>query len=97
MAIVKVDESFNFFSPFSAKLKEGGPTQGEVYEYRIGEIVGWKDYFNSPKLILRVGSGSLWGYNGYIDLELAKYGSYILEYYSVMSEGESSVPPVATN
>lgn len=68
MAIVKVDQTFNYYSPFSAKLTEGGPKPSDVYEYRIGEIVGWKNYNTSPKLILRVGSGSLWGYNGFIDL-----------------------------
>jgi hypothetical protein len=87
MAIVKVDASFNYYSPFNAKLTEGGPKQNDIYEYRIGEIVGWKNYYNSPKLILRVGSGSQWGYYGFIDLELSKYANYIEGYYSVLSEG----------
>lgn len=52
--------------------------------------MGWKNYYNNPKLILRVGSGSLWGYNGFIDLELSKYANYIVEYYSVESEGEAA-------
>lgn len=31
MAIVKVDQIFNYYSPFNAKLTEGGPKASEVY------------------------------------------------------------------
>jgi len=66
MAIIKVDDSFNYYSPFSANLNQGGP--GLIYEYRVAEIVGWKDYFANPQVILRGGIGEQWGYNGYITL-----------------------------
>lgn len=33
MAIIKVDDSFNYYSPFSANLNQGGP--GQIYEYRV--------------------------------------------------------------
>ena len=77
-AILKVDDSFNFYSSFKNEL---GPAASEVYEYRIAEIVGWKN--SQKKLTLRGGPGLFWGYNGYIDLDLQTYGHYIDSFYSV--------------
>jgi hypothetical protein len=77
-AILKVDDSFNFYSSFKAELSA---SPSEVYEYRIAEIVGWKNA--QKKLTLRAGPGLFWGYNGYVDLDLQKYGHYVDSYYSV--------------
>lgn len=66
MAIIKVDDAFNYYSPFRSSLASGGLTS--FYEYRVAEVVGWKDYNSSPKVILRAGPGEHWGYNGFIDL-----------------------------
>lgn len=79
MAVLKVDEAFNYFSPFKPVLTQGGPTA--FYEYRVAEVLGWKNA--QSKVILRAGPGEQWGYNGFIDLELASYGKYITEYYAV--------------
>ena len=49
----------------------------------MAEVVGWKDAQKSVKVILRAGPGEQWGFNGYIDLELDKYGKYIVEYQAV--------------
>jgi hypothetical protein len=66
MAIVKVDDAFNYYSPFGGSLTAGGPSS--VYEYRVAEVLGWKDYLGSVKVILRAGAGEHWGFNGFIDL-----------------------------
>lgn len=65
-AVIKVDDSFNYYSPFANTLRVGGPTF--VYEYRVAELVGWKDGQSSTKLILRAGPGLQWGYDGYMQL-----------------------------
>jgi hypothetical protein len=31
MAIIKVDEAFNYYSPFSSSLIQGGPSPAQVY------------------------------------------------------------------
>ena len=64
MAVLKVDEAFNYFSPFNAILTKGGPTS--FYEFRVAEVLGWKN--GQSKVILRAGPGDQWGYNGFIDL-----------------------------
>lgn len=76
-AIVKVDEAFNYYSSFKGELIS---TPAEVYEYRVAEIVGWKS--SQKKIILRAGPGAFWGFNGYIELDLQKYGHYVDSYYS---------------
>ena len=76
--MLKVDDSFNFYSSFKAEL---GGASSEAYEYRIAEIVGWKN--SQKKLTLRAGPGLFWGYNGYIDLDLQNSGHYIDSFYSV--------------
>lgn len=75
MAVIKTDAAFNYFSAFNQKLTVGGPS--EVFEYRVAEIVGWKEAITNLKIILRTGPGDQWGFNGFIDLEVAKYGKYI--------------------
>lgn len=77
-AILKVDDTFNYFNSLSPVLSNN-PT--DVFEYRIAEILGWKS--KQEKVILRAGMGEGWGYGGFIDLDLAKYGKYIEEYYVV--------------
>lgn len=77
LAIIKVDESFNYYNSFKGELSGSA---GEVYEYRVAEIVGWKN--SQKKIILRAGPGAFWGFNGYIELDLQKYGHYIDSYYS---------------
>ena len=66
MAVIKVDSAFNFYSPFSQVLTQGGPKT--FYEYRVAEVLGWKDALKNPKVILRAGPGQQWGFNGFIDL-----------------------------
>ena len=68
MAVIKVDHTFNYYSPFNPVLTQGGPKS--VYEYRVAEVVGWKDAQKNLKVILRAGPGEQWGYNGFIDLNL---------------------------
>lgn len=77
-AIIKVDDSFNYYSSFKNDLSAA---ESEVYEYRVAEIVGWKN--SQKKVTLRAGPGLFWGYNGYIDLDLQKYSHYVDSYYSV--------------
>lgn len=55
MAVIKVDSAFNFYSPFSQVLTQGGPKT--FYEYRVAEVLGWKDALKNPKVILRAGPG----------------------------------------
>jgi hypothetical protein len=85
-AIVKVDDSFNFYSSFKGDLSA---TVGEFYEYRIAEVVGWKSM--QKKITLRAGPGLFWGYNGYIDLDLQKYSHYIDSYYGVTVATKSNI------
>jgi hypothetical protein len=53
----------------------------DYFEYRVAEIVGWKN--TQKKMTLRAGPGTFWGFNGYIDLDLAQYASYVDSYYAV--------------
>ena len=87
LAVFKVDPSFNFYSSFKENLS---PSLGEdsVWEYRVGEVLGWKS--RQEKLILRVGPGDGWGYGGFIDLPLKKYGHYVAEYYHISTNPETS-------
>lgn len=64
-AIIKIDDSFNFYSSFNTNLNT---KVTEFYEYRVAEIVGWKNA--QKKITLRAGPGALWGFNGYMDLDL---------------------------
>ena len=77
-AILKVDDSFNYYSSFSANLNA---KVNEVYEYRVAEVVGWKNM--QKKVLLRAGPGVFWGFNGYLELDLEKYKEYVEEYYVV--------------
>lgn len=77
-AIIKVDDTFNYFNSLSPVLS-GNPT--DVFEYRVAEVLGWKS--KQEKVILRAGMGEGWGYGGFVDLDLAKNGKYIEEYYVV--------------
>ena len=52
-----------------------------MYEYRIGEIVGWKN--KGEDLIVRVGSGEGWGYNGFGIINVNKHKDYIQEMYTL--------------
>jgi hypothetical protein len=47
----------------------------------VAEVVGWKN--TQQKITIRAGPGAFWGFNGYIDLDLQKYGRYIEDYYGV--------------
>lgn len=80
-AVLKVDDAFNYYSPFGGSLITGGPTS--IFEYRVAELVGWKDGQSSAKVILRAGPGEQWGFDGYMQLELSKFSGYIQEYYKV--------------
>lgn len=77
-AIIRVDDSFNFYSSFRAELSIA---QSEFYEYRVAEVVGWKN--GQKKLTLRAGPGTFWGYNGYLELDLEKNAHYLDSFYSV--------------
>ncbi len=65
-AVLKVDDAFNYYSPFGGSLIPGGPTS--IFEYRVAELVGWKDGQSSAKVILRAGPGEQWGFDGYMQL-----------------------------
>jgi hypothetical protein len=84
-AIVKVDDAFNYYSSFKNELNTA---VGETYEYRVAEIVGWKN--GQKRVILRAGPGVFWGFNGYIDLDLQKYGHYVDSIYSVSLAANSN-------
>lgn len=83
-AILRVGDDFNYYSAFKPQL--GSPNQ-EVLEYRVAEIVGWKE--GQQKLVLRAGPGPMWGYGGYADLDLQSHSHLVESYYS-FSLGESS-------
>jgi hypothetical protein len=78
-AIIKVDDSFNYYSPFNSKLDSA--QLPNYFEYRVAEIVGWKNM--QKKMTLRAGPGLFWGFEGYIDLDLSQYAAYIDSYYAV--------------
>lgn len=43
------------------------------------------------KITLRAGPGAFWGFNGYIDLDLQKYGRYIEDYYAVVVNSKKNI------
>jgi hypothetical protein len=62
--IVKVYNSMNYYS--SSNLSPLENVSGENFEYRVGEIVGWKN--KGLDLVVRIGSGEGWGFNGFANL-----------------------------
>lgn len=54
---------------------------GEHYEYRVGEIVGWRN--KGDDLVVRLGLGDGWGYNGFAQLNNNKHKNLIVEMYTV--------------
>lgn len=54
---------------------------GEMYEYRVGEVVGWKN--KGEDIIVRVGSGEGWGYNGFGTFNVVKHKDLIQEIYTL--------------
>jgi hypothetical protein len=69
-AVVKINDGFNYYSSFNSQI--GGEVSeskvGDVSDLRIGEIVGWRNAQQSLKLIMRMGVGQQWGFNGFIDM-----------------------------
>lgn len=55
LAVIKVDNAFNYYSPFRSMLTPGGPK--EMFEFRVAEVVGWKNAQTKTKVILRAGPG----------------------------------------
>ncbi len=43
------------------------------------------------KITLRAGPGSFWGFNGYIDLDLQRYGKYIEDYFAVVVNSKGNI------
>jgi hypothetical protein len=78
---LRVGDDFNYYSAFKPQL---GSTSQEVMEYRVAEIVGWKD--NQQKLVLRAGPGPIWGFGGYADLDLQSHSQLVEAYYSAALE-----------
>jgi hypothetical protein len=80
-ALLRVGDDFNYYSAFKPQL---GSANQEMLEYRVAEIVGWKDGQN--KIVLRAGPGPMWGYGGYADFDLQNYSHLVEAYYSVSLE-----------
>lgn len=55
--------------------------EGEHFEYRVGEIVGWRN--KGDDLVVRLGMGDGWGYNGFAQLNMNKHKNIIVEMYTV--------------
>jgi len=55
--------------------------EGQNYEYRVGEVVGWKNKGND--IVVRLGLGDGWGYNGFATLNIDKHSKLIEEFYTV--------------
>jgi hypothetical protein len=69
----------NFYSSQHPNVLEN--IDGENYEYRVGEIVGWKN--KGKDVVVRLGLGDGWGYNGFANLNLEKHSKIIEEFYTV--------------
>jgi len=57
--------------------------------------LGWRS--KQSKLILRAGPGEGWGFEGYLDLSLAKYSHYVHSYYLVTSGNKAVSSKEASN
>lgn len=77
--IVKVFSSMNYYSSQHPGALDG--IEAEPYEYRVGEIVGWKN--KGKDVVVRLGLGDGWGYNGFANLNLERHGKIIEEFYTV--------------
>lgn len=82
---MKVYPSMNFYSSQHPNVLEN--IDGELYEYRVGEIVGWKN--KGRDVVVRLGLGDGWGYNGFANINLERHGKIIQEFYTVKF-GETS-------
>ena len=76
--IVKVFNSMNYYS---SQHPNNLNDSGEAFEYRVGEIVGWKNKGN--EIVVRLGLGDGWGYNGFANLNMKDHGKIIQEFYTV--------------
>lgn len=52
-ALLKVNDSFNFYNSLAPVLDK--KPSSEFYEFRVAEILGWKN--QQEKVILRAGPG----------------------------------------
>ena len=83
---MKVYDSYNYYSSEKPILSDSTELP---YEYRVAEVVGWRK--KGAELIVRLGSGAGWGFNGFANIDVNTHSKLVERIYTINYLSDSAV------